>query len=1399
VFSSVTPAWNNLNLDRLARKIVSPLIFGHVRAAYPGMPVSEQNCHPFQVGPFMFMHNGVVGGFSRIKRAVIGELGPAAFDSVQSFHSDSAVTFALFLHHLGIDAGDDSLSRERAPKELLAAMEATIETLLRIQREHGVGEELSLMNFVASDGRTVVATRFVWPESARASSLYYTEASEFRRADEQGPPRAGGGAPCGRGEDATAMESEYSVLRHGDKCSRMCIVASEPITASSLDWIPVPKNHALVVTKDANGIVDVTHYPLAGGEAQAPRRRDTLLCLDALAEANLAPSRAWLSRHPHLARGGHGPARRGGAAARRSGAGAPAGGRASLSRDIQALAPNRGRSSSALGESVPHERGAFMAAWHGGDAESVRSSRHSLEEEEERWTDPRGARGASAGEGPSVTMEEDATLEGHSKAVQCLALHGHRLFSSSMDCTIRVWDLASCTPDAVLRGHTLPVLTLIVEPAAGVLVSCAGRTVRTWSLGGLACLRIVSLDDPSSRSMVTSMCLGGRGELWVARADARVEKYMMDLGAGADAPGGPLDDGLSDNHADNQAPQVYTCSTTSETHLGAVMCVREARGLIASASTDSTVRLWRKDDLAPVKTLRGHRGAVLTLAVVGDLLLSGGRDNSIRVWDLEAMCCRRTLLGHENDVLHLSGVNGAAGAAAGGGGSDVLSRALSSSPDAGRAPGAAPSHDSWLFTSASADGTVRVWSARSWACLHVLCTDVANPQEQGMFLSAVVAPSAVVTASQDGNVRIFHSFGILKALASADREAAGEVPDAAGALSPAPAAAGLSAALAAASLAGGAAPPPLRRPTGDMRLWGAARDYRIQQVLRQFVQIRSVSPDPSHKEDCFVAAKFLSRLLEMELGAEVAMSNSRDPLTGEEHNHVVLGRLGNFNRRDVPTVCFYGHYDVQPGLWNEGWRHPPFDLTLVNGYLYGRGASDNKGPSLGFVYAVKDLLDSCESLDELPVNVVFIFEGEEEMGSRGFSAALQKYQHWMGNVSMVVVSNTFWVGERVPCVTVGMRGMINVSVEVSGPERDVHSGNEGGVFNEPMADLTKLLATLVDSQAHATVPGFYDDVSEVSLEEIEGEIEARGEFSVEEFRAAIGVPAITAGSTVAEVLHRRWCMPSLSISDVRINDAPLPAPDAPPAGALPAGARGGAPRGGAQYGPTRYSVVPRSATGHVSVRYVPGQKSNQLIGRLHRHLTHEFSKLRSANTVTMNVRSSGSWWERDAEDELVGMVDASLAEVWGQKPMHVREGGTMPVTSELENLLHAPAVLIPFGQASDSTHLPNERLRQVNLLRGRDVIRDLLTRVGRAAERGQLPDPSRRRFRPRGDLTTQSVMTLGKIRDSVDAEGALPDLAALAHGAPGAGAGARERAGGVALKYSFKAGCAGCAGDPGPH
>jgi len=190
-------------------------------------------------------------------------------------------------------------------------------------------------------------------------------------------------------------------------------------------------------------------------------------------------------------------------------------------------------------------------------------------------------------------------------------------------------------------------------------------------------------------------------------------------------------------------------------------------------------------------------------------------------------------------------------------------------------------------------------------------------------------------------------------------------------------------------------------------------------------------------------------------------------------------------------------------------------------------------------------------------------------------------------------------------------------------------------------------------------------------------------------------------SKVADLLRQRWAQPSLSIVDIRLADEHHHH------------------HRKVRYGPTKFSVIPAKAIGKVSIRFVPKQDPDSLLHALKTHVDHEFHKLRSANDVRVIKHNEGRWWEADMSGDLMKCAETAIRDVWGVDPLHVREGGTMPVTSTMERLFQAPALLIPFGQASDSTHLPNERLCRDNLLRGRDVIRRLLEEIGQLARSTQ--------------------------------------------------------------------------------
>jgi len=1313
-FTSITPAWNNENLGRLSCKITSPLVFAHVRAAYPGMPVSEQNCHPFQWGRYLWMHNGVIGGFMGLRRALLATLSEVAFDAVQSFHSDSAVAFALFLHHL------PNLTDPLQPAQLLAAIEATVATITKLQVEAGV-TDVSLLNFVVSDGATLIATRYVSRDDCPAATMYYAQGASFERAEAVNngeangsaafsvpvSPRASAAAGSLRGgsdgaatgsspavpaaglQTSIADEGEYMVT-YGERGSKVVLVASEPITRSASHWVAVPRNSALVVARSKGGAVDVVQTPLAPGGAH-PRQAEVQQCLEALSQSATVTARSWLQPSPEA-------------------------------RHRQ----------DALGSALRRQPGSISSAQSGSKRShadvlgpAVLATVPSLPVLTE---DGKGCQ--SAAEQRAVRAVEHV-LTGHSKSVLCLRVYqGRTLFTGSADGLLKVWNLDTCKCTGTVLASGKPVCRL--ELAGGRLYAATGRRVLVWAMPCL--VPIASVAVSREAGAVCSLCVGPRDTLYIGGQDTRMQAFKVpflmdvapsahqlarhsiglngkaDLQNGSSTALSSLETQQAGLNGTGQARhvmpgghEVHVSSpangdrvhqgitpgfeglpvvtealavTGAEAgHCCSVNAIARCTGYVVSGGGDAAIRVWKARTLTPVKVLRGHRGAILALCAIDNLLLSGGRDNVVRVWDMEALVCRRVLAGHKDDVLQIGGVRLAAPSAEP---PTIGDRDPSPTPE--------PSLGA-LFATASADGTVRLWRSRCWSCVRIFTCD-SSGSPSCPFLATTLTEKYTLTGSPDGVVRLWGSAGVFA------RAQEGTAAASSGTFS----------AASASSVAGKAK----RRKLMEAGV-GARIDRELERSLREFVALRTVSRDPVFREECFQGAKYVAALLES-LGAEIKMAQGPQ----DDTNPVVLGRIGRDTSR--PTILFYGHYDIQPAMERD-WKTDPFQVHSIDGYLYGRGTSDNKGPILAFVYAVKEMLeDGAPSAagpgGRLPCNVAFAIEGEEENGSSGFREVLQSNKRWFEGVDLIVISNTLWVGEKTPCLTYGMRGMLSLSVEVGGPQRDLHSGNDGGVFNEPLADLTKVLASLIDSRNNIQVPGFYDGVREGMLDAADSRLEQSSEFQLDGYRAALGVPSFVQHTSKRDLLSARWCEPSLSVVDVRIGD------DLAAAAASGPGADGDTTY---RFGPTRFSVVPRTATGHVSIRFVPDQDASRLTELFRAHVQHEFRKLRSANSVKVTLRSTGDWWEADPESTLFRIAERAVTAQWGQPPLFVREGGTMPVASALEKEMGAPALLIPFGQASDACHLANERIARANLLAGKNVIKNLLNEVAASIKPASSP------------------------------------------------------------------------------
>ncbi|KAJ7584980.1 hypothetical protein C8J56DRAFT_139703 [Mycena floridula] len=450
-------------------------------------------------------------------------------------------------------------------------------------------------------------------------------------------------------------------------------------------------------------------------------------------------------------------------------------------------------------------------------------------------------------------------------------------------------------------------------------------------------------------------------------------------------------------------------------------------------------------------------------------------------------------------------------------------------------------------------------------------------------------------------------------------------------------------------------PPPLTDDAKEdtISLDGATHHTMVY-ALSKFVAIPSVSSSPSHREDCRQAAIWLKKCLS-QLGAQSSLLP-----TGENTNPLVFATFsGTDGTSRKPRVLFYGHYDVISAP-REGWNSDPFAVAGKNGYLYGRGVTDNKGPIMAVAFAAAGLLHS-RALD---VDLVFLIEGEEECGSAGFENAVRKHKEMIGHVDAILVSNSTWIAEEPPCITYGLRGVVHCALEISNNLPDLHSGIDGGGVAEPMLDMVALLATLTDSNRHVKIPGFYDSVRPQT--DAEKELYQR-------------LGSLTQQS--ASSLSSRWREPSLTVHNIEIS------------------------------GPKNATVIPGTVKAQVSLRIVPDQDLQTIIDSLTKYLNTSFQQLNSPNQLKLIVEHTADWWLGDFDDPWFQCLESAVRDEWHIDPLRIREGGSIPSVPYLEKEFKCHALHLPLGQSMDRAHLPNERISLTNLHRGKSVIERFLHNV----------------------------------------------------------------------------------------
>ncbi len=435
---------------------------------------------------------------------------------------------------------------------------------------------------------------------------------------------------------------------------------------------------------------------------------------------------------------------------------------------------------------------------------------------------------------------------------------------------------------------------------------------------------------------------------------------------------------------------------------------------------------------------------------------------------------------------------------------------------------------------------------------------------------------------------------------------------------------------------------------------------RFTQELTDFLRIPSVSTSSAHKEDVRNAASFaLDKLRSAGLETRL-IETPRHP--------VVYGSYHVSN--NAPTVLIYGHYDVQPPEPLEGWNSPPFEPKIEDGVIYARGATDDKGQVYAHIKGMEALL---ETEGVLNVNVKFLIEGEEEIGSPSLNSVLKANQDLFA-ADVVIISDGSMIAPNTPTITYGLKGLAYVEVNVRGAALDLHSGAFGGGVPNPINGLARMIAALHDEAGRVAVPGFYDDVTDIS--DAEREAFTKVPFDEKKFAEEIGVSA-TPGERGYSLLERLWARPTLDVN----------------------GIAGGFQGEGAK------TVIADTAMAKISCRLVPNQDPADITKKLSDYLQEVAPE---GLEVSVTDLHGGYPALTPLDSPALQAASSALRKVYGQDPIYARTGGTIPVVSTFQQLLGAEVVLVGFGLENDRMHSPNEKFDLVNYYRGIETSAALL-------------------------------------------------------------------------------------------
>lgn len=444
-----------------------------------------------------------------------------------------------------------------------------------------------------------------------------------------------------------------------------------------------------------------------------------------------------------------------------------------------------------------------------------------------------------------------------------------------------------------------------------------------------------------------------------------------------------------------------------------------------------------------------------------------------------------------------------------------------------------------------------------------------------------------------------------------------------------------------------------------MQAWNdylSANKERFLEELLELLRIPSVSARSEHKQDMMACAELVKKRL-IEAGADKAV------IIQTEGHPIVYGE--KITDPSLPTVLVYGHYDVQPADPLELWTSGPFEPVIRDGKIYARGACDDKGQFYMHIKALELMVKT----GPLPANIKFLIEGEEEVGSPHLAGFVKNNQQLL-RADVVLISDTAMISLDTPSIDVGVRGLSYIEVEVTGPNRDLHSGVYGGAVANPATMLARMIASCHDENNKITIPGFYDDIVEATPEE--RSLMAMAPFDEQAYKKDLGIQEVW-GEAQYSTNERTGIRPTLEVNGMW-------------SGYTGEGAK---------------TVLPSKAFAKISARLVPNQSSSDITAKLLKY----FREIAPEGvTVKAEEHHGGEPYMTPVDSKEYRAAARAIKATFGKEPVPVRGGGSIPICALFEKELNLKIVFLGFGLDSDNLHSPNEKFDLANFYKGIETI-----------------------------------------------------------------------------------------------